>query len=328
MITDETLARYPLTARAWAYVNRRYVIFQGSLKHLRRDFDEDYLSFTEGLMQLVERGGRTLEDALDAFIRYSNEYLVLQARLNKEGRYLHASYAEVNRAVYQSEVMDQYYLDGLFLSQALWPNHFRMTRYFLDCRGCTHPGARVLDVPTGPGMYSLLLARHFAFQRLDSVDISARAVEYARRVLQSASPVGEVRCRVENVFAMEVAPIYDFVCCGELLEHLEDPRALLARLNELIKQDGTLFLTTAIYAAAIDHIYLFRNVAEVRALLDEFFTIRSELILPVTLVEYRDDMDRVPINYACVLTKKDSPDRGVGGEAVDMASGATNHPLA
>jgi 2-polyprenyl-3-methyl-5-hydroxy-6-metoxy-1,4-benzoquinol methylase len=301
MITDDTLAAYPLTTRAWDILSRRYVVFQKTLKYLREHFDQPYLEFSEGLMQTVEASPGGLEGALKAFIRYSNEYLVLQARLNKDGRYLHSSYAEVNRSVYQGETMDAYYLDGLFLSQALWPNHYRMGLYFLKYRDCAGPGARVMDVPTGPGFYSLLFARHFQFAQLDSFDISARAIEYTRRILAREKPAGQINLRVANILEGEAAPTYDFICCGELLEHLEDPRLLLAKLKTWLKPGKTLFLTTAIYAAAIDHIFLMRNVGETRALLREFFTIESELILPVTLEDFREDMDRVPINYACVL---------------------------
>lgn len=301
MITPEELSLHPRTAEAWAFLGAKYTILNRTLEYILTHFDAQYLRFSEDLFSFASQRPGGLEKALCAFIRYSNEYLVLQARLNKEGKYLHSSYAEVNRTVYQGDVMDRYYLDGLLLSQPLWPNHYRMGLYFQSCLAKVGPAARVLDVPTGPGCYSLLLARHLQFDSLDAFDISPHAIEYASQLLTTATPSGRVNCRVGNVLELEPVPTYDMISCGELLEHLEQPQLLLAKLRALLKPGGTIFLTTAIFAAAIDHIFLLRNVLETQTLLREYFTIESELILPVTLEEYHPGMDRVPINYACVL---------------------------
>ena len=53
------------------------------------------------------------------------------------------------------------------------------------------------------------------------------------------------------------------VFCVELLEHLEDPNALLIGLKTLCAKDGKLFVTAALNAAHDDHIYLYRNPQEV-----------------------------------------------------------------
>ena len=67
--------------------------------------------------------------------------------------------------------------------------------------------------------------------------------------------------------------------------------------------DGELFLTTAIWAAAIDHIYLFTRAQEVRDMLEKYFIIESELVLPVMANKGPED-EKTPLNYAAVLKKK------------------------
>jgi len=60
---------------------------------------------------------------------------------------------------------------------------------------------------------------------------------------------------------------YDFITIGEVLEHLEDPRAMLRRILELLAPDGRVFITTPANAPMIDHIYLFNNAGEIREML-------------------------------------------------------------
>ena len=110
--------------------------------------------------------------------------------------------------------------------------------------------------------------------------------------------------KTADIFVMDNEKKYDLIICGELLEHVENPRDLLDKLNIILKEDGTIFLTTAVYAAAIDHIYLFDNVDEVRHMLREVFHVSGELILPLSGRGYEPDMDKVPINYACLLKKR------------------------
>lgn len=307
MIDTATLKQYPLTRFVFEYLDARYVLFRKTAQYIQAHFDDAYLSLCEVLFGMVNRrqpGSSGLEAGLKAFIRYSNEFLKLQARLNREGRYLHASFAEVNRAVYQNPVMDDYYLDGLFLSQVLWPNHYRMGQFFRSCANCVTLSSEVLDVPSGTGIYSYFIKTGFRFQHLVSVDISDYSRRYTEYVLSGCSSAsGLVQVARQDLFEIEGEHRFDFIACGELLEHIEAPPTFLAQLDRLLKPEGTLFLTTAIYAAAIDHIWLFRNVAEVRELLRQRFHLVSELALPVSLDAYRPDMDREPINYACVLKK-------------------------
>ena len=51
---------------------------------------------------------------------------------------------------------------------------------------------------------------------------------------------------------------------GEVLEHVEDPVALLTRLRTLLNDNGIIFITAPTNSPAIDHIYLFRNAQEIR----------------------------------------------------------------
>jgi len=71
--------------------------------------------------------------AVDNFIALSQEFLNLQAELERTGKYHHGSFQVVKREIYDNPaVMEGRYLPGLLLSQAFWINHQKILRFFND----------------------------------------------------------------------------------------------------------------------------------------------------------------------------------------------------
>lgn len=303
MITPQQLAAYPETARLFRRAARS-PLWRAARDRVLAGEGPAYLRFCEDTLGLLRRraGEAGLRSAASAFLRYSAEHLLLQRRLEREGRYLHSAFAEADAAVYHGPAMAEYYLDGLLLSQLLWPNHYRLMEYFLSCRRLTGPGTRALDAACGPGLHSYLLARRFAFGSLKAVDISPHAAAYAESLLAGLPPARRRKTAVEpgDVFELPENVKFGFIVCGELLEHVERPSALVAKLARLLRPGGAVFLTAAVYAAAVDHIRLFRSPAEVRTLLRRRFRIESELVLPVRPGDPPEG-PCAPVNYGCVL---------------------------
>lgn len=306
MITDDQLSVYPNIQFLLNFVKKHYFIYNKTYKYILENFDNKYLDFSEKILNILKKirpDEKEYKDSILSFIKFSHEYLILQGQLNRDGKYLYSTFDEVNENVYQDNKMGDYYLDGLMLSQVLWPNHYKMLQYFMEQNNSTNDTSIILEVPSGTGIYSFLAANNFKFSELHAVDISPFSKAYTEKLLDHLRDGrSKISTILKSVFELDNFNTYDFIISGELLEHLEDPGEFLDRLGRLMKQGGKLFLTTAIWAANIDHIYLFRNVEEVRDMLLKYFsTIESELILPATLKEFTPDMERIPINYACVL---------------------------
>ena len=86
-----------------------------------------------------------------------------------------------------------------------------------------------------------------------------------------------------------------------MLEHVENPALVLQTLWQVLQEGGRLFVTTVANLAAEDHIYLFRDVEEIRKMIENTgFAITSECVLPLSAYETEDYL---PINYAAILTK-------------------------
>jgi SAM-dependent methyltransferase len=98
------------------------------------------------------------------------------------------------------------------------------------------PG-RVLDV----GCSSGYLAEHVQARGVSVVglEMDASAAEYARRFCEAVH-VGDV-----ETMELPFEPgSFDAVLCGDLIEHLRDPQAFLARVRPLLRPGGRLVLST------------------------------------------------------------------------------------
>ncbi len=262
-------------------------------------------AFAVRICDLVfEKCGASLEDygrAVDDFIALSEEFVRLQIELDRTGRYRHSSFADVRASVYDNpEVMNGRYLNGLLLSQAFWVNHAALFAFFEE-RFAAHnaPHGNVLEVPCGTGFYIAEFARANPGWSAEGIDLSESSVAFAREVVR-LDGAAHVDIRKGDVFELPEDARYERIICGELLEHLEDPEALLAKLARLLARDGRLFLTTAIWAASIDHIYLFESASDVCEMLARYFSIEAELVVNVREGQ-RPDHARVPLNFAAIL---------------------------
>jgi SAM-dependent methyltransferase len=101
-------------------------------------------------------------------------------------------------------------------------------------RGGTQRGT-LLEVGCGTGEF--LAAASQAGYEVAGVEISATACEQARRKLTSSSQIV-----TGDLSAAEGQ--YDVVALNDVIEHVRDPRATLARIRHLLNPGGTVFLAT------------------------------------------------------------------------------------
>ncbi len=98
--------------------------------------------------------------------------------------------------------------------------------------------ARILDVGCGNGVISRHLGR-LGFH-VTGIDISEKAIEKARQVTDLSNVQFLQKSAEELVAAGER---YDAIVCSEVLEHLDDPGALLLVLRESLTDNGKLIVT-------------------------------------------------------------------------------------
>jgi 2-polyprenyl-3-methyl-5-hydroxy-6-metoxy-1,4-benzoquinol methylase len=180
-------------------------------------------------------------------------------------------------------------------------------------------GPRVLDVGCGEGVLAVLLAR--AGHQVVGVDVEPAAIAAAQRLLGD-EPVlvrARVELRVADALTADLgAGAFDTVVLGQIVEHLEDPAAMLERAFAWLKPGGRLVLT-APFGYAPPQRHEFRTTALVsllsaRFVIDELgivdgdFLIRSHAITAPILQQRRapdpDELLRITEEAAIAAQKQ------------------------
>lgn len=151
--------------------------------------------------------------------------------------------------------------------------HEHMARYAFACRLARHK--RVLDAACGSGYGSAALAAQASF--VAALDISREAVEAARRAYARPN-LAFLAARAEQMPFRDAT--FDLIVAFEVIEHLDDWRALLAEARRLLAPGGQFIVSTpnrlyyaqtrAIAGPNPYHVREF-DYSEFRSALQEFF---------------------------------------------------------
>jgi 2-polyprenyl-3-methyl-5-hydroxy-6-metoxy-1,4-benzoquinol methylase len=205
--------------------------------------------------------GKTLEYGIDCYLRMCDDIVYETVQFMQTGRYTSASFDDVRRRVYDNPDVMSYQIHGILVSQFLWRHHYAVYDFF--CASFPKHAPRVkrfLEIGAGHGAYVNEALIHLpAAATLDVVDISETSIDLAKHFVGN----DRVNYRLANVFDFKPDAQYDFITMGEVLEHVEDPIALLQRVNGLLNDNGVLFLTTPANAPNMDHIFLFNDTAHI-----------------------------------------------------------------
>ena len=102
----------------------------------------------------------------------------------------------------------------------------------------------ILDAGCGTGQY-LSLAREYSgrWSKVVGVELSRPSVEWVNRNVQGAQAHQADLDRLYDLDAVVAPGSVDFAICSEVLEHTEEPWAVLQNLGRALKKGGRLFFT-------------------------------------------------------------------------------------
>lgn len=247
------------------------------------------------------------ERLVQAYLTITNDTMREQVYFQRHGHYRYSSFDSVAASVYfDSDYMGRY-MYGLALTLYLWPNHLQLLRYFRRVLPSGR-GGRYLEIGPGHGAFFSYAVRHGGFDDCFGVDISPTSLAMTRRLLDSATGKRGARwslLEADLLTADDLGEGYDAIVMGEVLEHVEHPQRFLERIRDLASADAFIYVTTAVNAPAIDHIYLFHSVDEVAEMamavglkvVDIFATAYVGCSMEETVKR------RLPINVALVLSR-------------------------
>jgi ubiquinone/menaquinone biosynthesis C-methylase UbiE len=310
MMTEEILglAKYPEFAKIFNLVTSQNPLQSKRIVTFLRNQREDYWIFAEELSrtlnQAILRSEKARLDAATSYNRMCMDILREQIRFRKTGVYLISKAETANQTIYSQPEVMQYYIVGLLLSYLFWPNHYQMWRFFSDHLSQQSNIINCLEVGAGHGLFTAETLHCFPSLEMTVIDISETSLNLAREMLSTfhidSSPV----CfTLGDYLKTQLTEKFDFIIMGEVLEHVNDAPDFMRRTRQLIRENGTVFLSTCVNCPALDHIYHFHNVEEIRILLQNAgFSIIRELALPAEAVsEAMWEEELVTINYCAIL---------------------------
>jgi 2-polyprenyl-3-methyl-5-hydroxy-6-metoxy-1,4-benzoquinol methylase len=291
-----------------------YPVIGGGLidKHLEPD-DPAWEYAQRALGFVAEHSDDGLSSELESFAAVSIDFLRLQARFMKTGKYARAGGAAslVEELYNDAEKMKGYYLDGLALTYALWPNHARMIRFMAEeFLPRLRAGDRVVEVGPGHGLLAALMFDAEPDLHYVGVDISPSSLDYAASAL-ARTGVDADRVAMVHADAMSGDLVrlaggggFDALVCCEVLEHVDHPDALLSSLVAALAPQRPGFLSTVANMEAEDHVYLYNDADEIRQMLDATgWAVVGDL---PTVLPGAESWDPLPVNYSVLAVPSTS----------------------
>jgi 2-polyprenyl-3-methyl-5-hydroxy-6-metoxy-1,4-benzoquinol methylase len=235
-------------------------------------FGPQWTAECEETIRRLFGSSEALHRVADGYAHFVLSSMRLQKRFEKERAYPAKSYAEAADQVYQDEeYMTSQYLPGLLLSHFLWPHHYSQLRFFdtaFVSQMRFHGATEFVEVGIGTGLYSRRALEGVPTLRGTGYDISPGSVAFARAHIEAFGLQDRFQLLLQDIVAEPMAPT-EWLVCMEVIEHLEDPVAFLRTLRAALEPEGRAFITTAINAASVDHIYLYENVDQIMDQLQE-----------------------------------------------------------
>jgi len=112
-------------------------------------------------------------------------------------------------------------------------------------RPAVRPGMRVLELGCAPGKILAWVAARLNAS-VAGLDYSERGITWARTLFDALHIPADLRC--EDVFATTFAPAsFDVVYSSGLIEHFDDPRAIVRTHVSLVKPGGTAIIAIPDY---------------------------------------------------------------------------------
>jgi len=228
-----------------------------------------------------------LIDLVTTYSEYTMEQNLLQARYEISGKYPVKNHAEANELVYQKDDVMKKYMGALLLTQFLWPHHLEIVNYFKESFLTKIPdnSTKALELAPGHGFFGRILLKHSSYIKLTGIDISKEAINLAQRLSETESL--EAEYLVADALADENHKYnyYDIIIAGEFLEHVENPQMVFHSVKSQLKNNNSVgFITAAITAANLDHVYEFKEPGEVTKMMNScgLVLVDSLLVSPPT----------------------------------------------
>jgi SAM-dependent methyltransferase len=103
---------------------------------------------------------------------------------------------------------------------------------------------QILDAGTGFGQYAYHIARTYPHARVLAIDIKADYLERMRRFLDRSAVGRRIETAVDDLTRLRAEGPFDLILAVDVLEHIEDDRAVLAHFERVLRPSGFVLINT------------------------------------------------------------------------------------
>ena len=264
--------------------------------------EESEMYFKE-LLQCLAVQHKDLDFLIECYKLMLKDMYFYRQRFLKEGKYANVSLLDVEKRVYSNSAIMEYHMHGLLLAQFLWPDQYSRLHFFKTYLNKLKNTRKYLEIGAGHGLYVReVLQKLPCITQADILDISETSLTLSKALINNKT----IKFHKKNIFEADTNELYDFISIAEVIEHVENPAALLKKIKLLLNKDGIIFLSTPVNSPMIDHIYLFESIEEIRSLINATgFRIKEDIFRSSEDLSYEDSLQmKVPIMYAAFLENK------------------------
>lgn len=281
---------------------------QSFLKESLEGMKADARASLHSYLEYCLAKGLTIDYLVLSYNTITVDMQVEQIHFRRNNRYRFSTFAEVADRVYFDDDYMRRYMYGLAITSFLWPSHAAIHEFFVKTFPKKLKGT-YLEVGPGHGYYFTQAAKMGCFERMLGVDISASSIALTRDIVAytGIDTTQKVELIESDFLAMPCSSErYSCIVTGEVLEHVERPEMFIQAIADFSTQDTHIYLTTCVNAPAVDHIYLFRNPAEIEELAAENgLEAINRFYAPYPGLSFEESMDRVlPVNVAYIMRKR------------------------
>jgi len=265
-------------------------------------------NFLKTYKPFMENKSVCFEDLAEAYLSVVNQMIVSRIKFIRTGQYPASSQEDAAKNIYSDEKAMTRYMLGLALSQFLWAHHYKVFKFYQDI--LAYPGKRgaILEVGSGHGLFTIeFLNKNGIFDSMDIVDISEASLDITRSIIKTLKPdnIGRINFLRHDIKQFTAKKLYDFITMGEVLEHVEDPLGILRHLHRILNDEGTIFVSTCANSPAVDHVYHFKSIPQIRAMINGAgFEIVKDIVVPSEdKTESEIEKLKLDVLYAALIKK-------------------------
>lgn len=267
--------------------------------HLFYEVAERMIEWAEVIL-----GSSTIDTLIDGYLSFVIHVNQSQVAYESRGRYEHSSYEEVRQQTYDNAEFMKDYHWGVYVITFAWQHHLRVMQFFQsNFLPFLKNSDQLIELGSGSGVWSLTALQAIPGLTTTLVDISPTSVAISKKLVSRTPFASQISIQQGDALRFQGnTPAGAGISCF-LMEHLEDPNQLLLSLHRNLRNRAYAFVTTALTAAEIDHIFEFRRESEVVQMAESsgFRVIASLSVAPDNLSERARFLPR---SMAMVLQKR------------------------